>query len=257
MTRRRRHVAGRRRRLSRRLDRGVRAPRRRRGAAADRAALCRCAGGAGTPAIVAVDMPIGLPERTGSGGRAAENAVRPLLGARQSSVFSVPSRAAIYARRLRRGLPHRARDVRPAAQGVEAAVQHRARKSARWTKCLRATPRCAARVFEVHPEVAFWRLNGERRVDGTEEGQEPSLRAGSRVAPETADRRGPVGRCRRTLRRPKGRPRRPARCAGLRRRRPAHSSGPGETVPGPATARWLMACRWRSGPSVCFGPSCM
>src|SRR5262245_11616582 len=49
------------------------------------------------PQVVAVDMPIGLPERTGLGGRAAENAVRPLLAARQSSVFSVPSRAAIYA----------------------------------------------------------------------------------------------------------------------------------------------------------------
>jgi predicted RNase H-like nuclease len=42
------------------------------------------------PAVIAVDMPIGLPERSGPGGRAAENAVRPLLGARQSSVFSVP-----------------------------------------------------------------------------------------------------------------------------------------------------------------------
>src|ERR1043165_6956424 len=49
------------------------------------------------PAVIAVDMPIGLPERVGVGGRAAENAVRPLLGARQSSVFSVPSRQAIYA----------------------------------------------------------------------------------------------------------------------------------------------------------------
>src|SRR5690349_2487520 len=49
------------------------------------------------PALIAVDMPIGLPERTGLGGRAAENAIRPLLGARQSSVFSVPSRPAIYA----------------------------------------------------------------------------------------------------------------------------------------------------------------
>ena len=44
------------------------------------------------PSIVAVDIPIGLPERSGYGGREAENAVRPLLGARQSSVFSVPSR---------------------------------------------------------------------------------------------------------------------------------------------------------------------
>src|ERR1700750_201553 len=49
------------------------------------------------PAIVAVDIPIGLPPRVGPGGREAENAVRPLLGQRQSSVFSVPSRAAIYA----------------------------------------------------------------------------------------------------------------------------------------------------------------
>src|SRR5215813_8040657 len=49
------------------------------------------------PAIIAIDIPIGLPERAGHGGRAAENAVRPLLGARQSSVFSVPSRVAIEA----------------------------------------------------------------------------------------------------------------------------------------------------------------
>ncbi len=49
------------------------------------------------PGIVAVDVPIGLPARIGPGGRGPEAAVRPLLGARQSSVFSVPSRAAIYA----------------------------------------------------------------------------------------------------------------------------------------------------------------
>jgi predicted RNase H-like nuclease len=49
------------------------------------------------PDIVAVDIPIGLPERTGPGGRAAENAARPLLGQRQPSVFSVPSHAASYA----------------------------------------------------------------------------------------------------------------------------------------------------------------
>ncbi|HWP26562.1 MAG TPA: DUF429 domain-containing protein, partial [Xanthobacteraceae bacterium] len=53
------------------------------------------------PEIVAVDIPIGLPERTGYGGRRAENLVRPLLGARQSAVFSVPARAAVYARDYR------------------------------------------------------------------------------------------------------------------------------------------------------------
>jgi predicted RNase H-like nuclease len=54
-----------------------------------------------SPAIIAVDIPIGLPARVGYGGRAAENAVRPLLGARQSSVFSVPSRAALAAQDYR------------------------------------------------------------------------------------------------------------------------------------------------------------
>ena len=42
------------------------------------------------PAMIAVDIPIGLPAQAGRGGPAAENMVRPLLGERQSSAFSVP-----------------------------------------------------------------------------------------------------------------------------------------------------------------------
>ncbi|WP_374252902.1 DUF429 domain-containing protein [Xanthobacter sp.] len=49
------------------------------------------------PAIACVDMPIGLPETSEVGGRAAERAVRPLLDKRQSSVFAVPARAAVMA----------------------------------------------------------------------------------------------------------------------------------------------------------------
>src|SRR5690606_10267522 len=53
---------------------------------------------AGVPrAVVAVDMPIGLPERIGPKGRAPERLVRPHLGERQSSVFSIPSRSAVMA----------------------------------------------------------------------------------------------------------------------------------------------------------------
>ena len=77
------------------------------------------------PAVIAVDMPIGLPDRTGLGGRAAENTVRTLLGARQSSVFSVPSRAAVYADDYAQRVQARLGDIRPAAQGVEAALQYR------------------------------------------------------------------------------------------------------------------------------------
>jgi threonine dehydratase len=48
-------------------------------------------------AIIAVDMPIGLPDTVGAGGRGPEGLIRPLLGARKSSVFSIPSRKAVYA----------------------------------------------------------------------------------------------------------------------------------------------------------------
>ena len=40
--------------------------------------------------MIAVDIPIGLPAQAGRGGPAAENMVRPLLGERQFSAFSVP-----------------------------------------------------------------------------------------------------------------------------------------------------------------------
>lgn len=50
-----------------------------------------------TTAIIAVDMPIGLPDRVGPGGRGPEALIRPLLGPRKSSVFSIPSRKAVYA----------------------------------------------------------------------------------------------------------------------------------------------------------------
>ncbi len=115
------------------------------------------------PEIVAVDMPIGLPERTGLGGRAAENAVRPLLGARQSSVFSVPSRAAICAGEYREAC-----DVAQATSDPPRKVSKQlfniAPKIREVDEALRDMPDVAKRVFEVHPEVAFWRLNGERAL---------------------------------------------------------------------------------------------
>jgi predicted RNase H-like nuclease len=49
------------------------------------------------PSIVAIDMPIGLPDHTGPKRRTPERLVRPCLGERQSSVFSIPSRSAVYA----------------------------------------------------------------------------------------------------------------------------------------------------------------
>ena len=116
------------------------------------------------PHVVAVDMPIGLPERAGPGGRAAENAVRPLLGARQSSVFSVPSRAALAAADYREACRIALASSDPPRK-VSKQLFMLAPKIRELDACLRDDAAAATRVFEVHPEVAFWRLNGERPLD--------------------------------------------------------------------------------------------
>ena len=47
--------------------------------------------------IIAIDMPIGVPERTKKGGREPDWAAREFLGSQRASVFPVPSRQAVYA----------------------------------------------------------------------------------------------------------------------------------------------------------------
>ena len=115
------------------------------------------------PDIVAVDMPIGLPERTGPGGRAAENAVRPLLGARQSSVFSVPARPAIYATDYREACSLALATSNPPRK-VSKQLFNIAPKIREVDEALRANSSLAKLAFEVHPEVAFWQLNGRRAL---------------------------------------------------------------------------------------------
>jgi predicted RNase H-like nuclease len=116
------------------------------------------------PAVIAVDMPIGLPERTGIGGRAAENAVRPLLGARQSSVFSVPARQAVYAADYAQSCAMALATSDPPRK-VSKQLFNICRRIREVDEALRADAALVARTFEVHPEVAFWRLNGERPLD--------------------------------------------------------------------------------------------
>ena len=115
------------------------------------------------PAVIAIDIPIGLPERTGYGGRAAENAVRPLLGARQSSVFSVPSRAAIAAHDYRDACRIALATSEPPRE-VSKQLFMLAPKIREVDAALRADAALSQRVFEVHPELAFWRLNGEQAL---------------------------------------------------------------------------------------------
>jgi predicted RNase H-like nuclease len=134
------------------------------------------------PAVIAVDIPIGLPERTGPGGRAAESAVRALIGARQSSVFSVPSRAALAA--LDYGEACRiALSTSQPPRKVSKQLFMLAPKIREVDACLRGDAAAAARAFEVHPELAFWRLNGGRAL------AEPKKVKGRRYEPGLAFRR--------------------------------------------------------------------
>lgn len=107
--------------------------------------------------VVAVDMPIGLPDRIGPEGRGPEKHVRPLLGMRQSSVFSVPSRAAVYCEDYREAC-RIAQETSEPPRKVSKQAFYLFPKIRELDKAL-ADER-QGRVFEVHPEVAFWRLNG-------------------------------------------------------------------------------------------------
>lgn len=106
------------------------------------------------PGVVGIDMPIGLTE---AGPRPCDTLARRAIGARRSSVFPTPVRAALTARthagasalhRLAdgRGLSAQAFGILPRIRDVDAFLQ--------------AHPDAAARVVEVHPEVSFAEMNG-------------------------------------------------------------------------------------------------
>ena len=111
--------------------------------------------------VIAVDMPIGLPDKTSRGGRGPEQAIRPMLGTRQSSVFSIPSRAAVYTSDYREAC-RIALETSDPPRKVSRQAFHLFPKIREIDKV--AAIRSGAGIFEVHPELAFWRLNGNRPV---------------------------------------------------------------------------------------------
>jgi len=134
------------------------------------------------PCVVAVDIPIGLAASTGPRGRGPERAVRPLLGDRQSSVFTVPSRAAVYAPDYREAC-RVALETSCPPKKVSRQLFMIAPKIREVDETLRNSASLDGRVFEVHPEVAFWRLNGNRAL------AEPKKVKGRPFAPGLALRR--------------------------------------------------------------------
>jgi predicted RNase H-like nuclease len=104
--------------------------------------------------IIAVDMPIGFPQGSG---RQAEREVRSRLGERQSSVFSVPSRAAVMCANYLQACSANLACSDPPKK-VSKQIFHIFPKMREIDQLM--TPELQARVFEVHPELAFWAMNG-------------------------------------------------------------------------------------------------
>ncbi len=123
------------------------------------------------PSVIAVDVPIGLPAQSPAKGRLAEAAVRPLLGDRKSSVFRIPSRRAVEASVAATPADARerffkacdiARQTADDGKGFSKQSFYILDKVVEVDGFLRSHPNDVSRVFETHPELAFWRMNGER-----------------------------------------------------------------------------------------------
>lgn len=108
--------------------------------------------------IIAVDMPIGLPDQIGKGGRGPEALIRPHLGERQSSVFSIPARAAVYAEDYSEACRTALRTSDPPRK-VSRQAFHLFPKIREIDQLL--ITGTMQQIYEVHPELAFWRLNNE------------------------------------------------------------------------------------------------
>ena len=112
----------------------------------------------GTAATIAVDMPIGLPERIGGSGRGPEQAIRPYLGARRSSVFSIPARAAVEAETYREACDLAQLNSDPSKK-VSKQAFFLFGKIREIDRLLQADIGLRERIIECHPEFSFCRLN--------------------------------------------------------------------------------------------------
>ena len=106
--------------------------------------------------IVAVHAPVGLPAKPTPGGRTCDQEARRLLGhPRSGAVVSAPSRKALGARTFE-----------------VAAKRNRGMSVVQWALLNRSAEVQAAMapyqqrtVYEIHPELSFFQLNGDRPMD--------------------------------------------------------------------------------------------
>ena len=109
------------------------------------------------PALVLVDIPIGLPQ--GPGGRDCDRAARRVLGPRRSSVFSAPVRAVLDAVDYEDA---QRRSRKAAGVGLSKQAFGIVRKCREVDQLLCSDATARRTVREIHPEVCFWALAGRK-----------------------------------------------------------------------------------------------
>lgn len=118
-----------------------------------------------TPAIVGVDMVIGCPDAAEPDGRQCDRAARQLLGhPRGTSVFSPPAYDALWAETYEEAV-RRNRASGPEAPGLSKQTFHLFPKLRELAECM--TPPRQERIREVHPELAFYAMNGDAPVEAS------------------------------------------------------------------------------------------
>ncbi len=119
------------------------------------------------PAVIAVDIPIGLLDTPQPGGRECDRQARRLLSRRASSVFTPPTRVLLEATRYEQvqsyGVSIQAFGILPKIREVDRLM----------------TPELQKIVHEAHPELAFRSLTGApmQHNKKTRTGREERLRA--------------------------------------------------------------------------------
>jgi predicted RNase H-like nuclease/8-oxo-dGTP pyrophosphatase MutT (NUDIX family) len=104
--------------------------------------------------VVAIDIPIGLPD---SSGRQADAEARRLLVGKSSSIFSTPVRSALEAETYAEGRAANlvATQGRTSVSAQAYALREKVLQVDAWVRS-----RPGVRVIEVHPEVSFTRMAG-------------------------------------------------------------------------------------------------
>jgi predicted RNase H-like nuclease len=115
------------------------------------ASIEKLVGDAGRMEAIAIDIPIGLPT---SGTRNADIQAKSMVGARRSSVFMTPVRAAVFEDDYFTAVALNRRSPGPGISKQAHALRHKIREIDEWPD------RHALCVIEAHPEVSFAAMAG-------------------------------------------------------------------------------------------------